>query len=242
MNRVNVKYLLALGLFFSLLHNAAEAQNTKVAGKSAQDKIVKQENQKIKMDSVSYSLGVLLGQNVKQLGLDKIDGPSLTQAIMDVLDGKPVTISAEQANMIVSNEIAAASERKAGPVLEEGKKFLEENGKRPGVITTASGLQYEIVESGDGATPGPTDKVTTHYRGTLINGKQFDSSYDRGQPATFPVNGVIKGWTEALQLMKEGDKWRLFIPQNLAYGERGAGADILPFSTLIFDIELIKVN
>ena len=137
---------------------------------------------------------------------------------------------------------SAASEKKAGPVLEEGKQFLAENGKKANIKTTASGLQYEVITSGTGATPKLTDKVTTHYKGTLINGKQFDSSYDRGEPATFPVNGVIKGWTEALQLMKEGDKWRLYIPYDLAYGERGAGKDIPPFATLIFDIELIKVN
>jgi len=138
--------------------------------------------------------------------------------------------------------MAAAAEKKAGPAIEEGRKFLAENGKKPGVITTASGLQYEVLTAGTGETPKLTDKVTTHYKGTLINGKQFDSSYDRGEPATFPVSGVIKGWTEALQLMKVGDKWKLYIPYDLAYGERGAGRDIPPYSTLIFEIELLKVN
>ncbi|MBK6372560.1 MAG: FKBP-type peptidyl-prolyl cis-trans isomerase [Saprospiraceae bacterium] len=194
------------------------------------------------MDSLSYGLGLLLAQNVKQLGLENIDGPSLSQAIQDVLEGKEPKMSVDQANMMVSNEIAAVSEKKAGPVLEEGKAFLAENQKKAGITTTSTGLQYEVITSGSGATPKLTDKVTTHYRGTLVNGQEFDSSYKRGEPATFPVNGVIKGWTEALQLMKEGDKWRLYIPYDLAYGERGAGQDIPPYATLIFDIELIKVN
>ena len=239
----NLKYLLAIGFMMTLLNS--NAQNTKNApkAKTAAKAETKTETTKIsKMDSLSYGLGLLLAQNVKQLGLENIDGTSLSQAIQDVLDGKETKMTVDQANMLVSNEIAAASEKKAGPVLEEGKQFLAENGKKANIKTTASGLQYEVITSGTGATPKLTDKVTTHYKGTLINGKQFDSSYDRGEPATFPVNGVIKGWTEALQLMKEGDKWRLYIPYDLAYGERGAGKDIPPFATLIFDIELIKVN
>ncbi|HQW10645.1 MAG TPA: FKBP-type peptidyl-prolyl cis-trans isomerase [Saprospiraceae bacterium] len=194
------------------------------------------------MDSLSYSLGVLLAQNIKTLGLEKLSSEDIAKGIDDVLNDKETAISVNDANSMVSNEIAMINEKKSGPVLEEGKKFLEENAKKPGVKTTASGLQYEIITSGTGATPKATDEVTTNYRGTLINGKQFDSSYDRGEPAKFPVNRVIPGWTEALQMMKEGDKWRLYIPYNLAYGERGAGQDIPPFATLIFDIELIKVN
>lgn len=194
------------------------------------------------MDSLSYSLGVLLAQNIKSFGFEHIDANDIAKGIDDVLANRPTGVSIEQANTIVSNEIALINEKKSGPMIEEGKKFLADNAKKAGVKTTASGLQYEVINSGGGATPKLTDQVTTHYRGTLINGKQFDSSYDRGEPATFPVNGVIKGWTEALQMMKEGDKWRLYIPYNLAYGERGAGQDIPPYSTLIFDIELLKVN
>lgn len=194
------------------------------------------------MDSLSYSLGVLLAQNIKSFGFEHIDANDIAKGIDDVLANRPTGVSIEQANTIVSNEIALINEKKSGPMIEEGKKFLADNAKKAGVKTTASGLQYEVINSGEGATPKLTDQVTTHYRGTLINGKQFDSSYDRGEPATFPVNGVIKGWTEALQMMKEGDKWRLYIPYNLAYGERGAGQDIPPYSTLIFDIELLKVN
>lgn len=245
MVRNNFKYLLALGLMLTMLQIDSNAQNTKPATKAkpAAKAETKTETTKTsKMDSLSYGLGLLLAQNVKQLGLENIDGASLSAAIQDVLDGKETQMTVEQANMLVSNEIAAASEKKAGPVLEEGKKFLAENQKKKGVITTASGLQYEVIKPGNGATPKLTDKVTTHYKGTLINGQEFDSSYKRNEPATFPVNGVIKGWTEALQMMKEGDTWRLYIPYDLAYGERGAGKDIPPYATLIFDIELIKVN
>ncbi len=244
MVRNNLKYLLALGFMLTLLNVESNAQNTKpTKAKTAEKATTKTETTKTsKMDSLSYGLGLLLAQNVKQLGLENIDGPSLSQAIQDVLEGKEPKMSVDQANMMVSNEIAAVSEKKAGPVLEEGKAFLAENQKKAGITTTSTGLQYEVITSGSGATPKLTDKVTTHYRGTLVNGQEFDSSYKRGEPATFPVNGVIKGWTEALQLMKEGDKWRLYIPYDLAYGERGAGQDIPPYATLIFDIELIKVN
>ena len=245
MVRNNLKYLLALGFMLTLLQVDSNAQNTKptAKAKTAEKATTKTETTKTsKMDSLSYGLGLLLAQNVKQLGLENIDGPSLSQAIQDVLEGKEPKMSVDQANMMVSNEIAAVSEKKAGPVLEEGKAFLAENQKKAGITTTSTGLQYEVITSGSGATPKLTDKVTTHYRGTLVNGQEFDSSYKRGEPATFPVNGVIKGWTEALQLMKEGDKWRLYIPYDLAYGERGAGQDIPPYATLIFDIELIKVN
>lgn len=123
-----------------------------------------------------------------------------------------------------------------------GEKFLSDNAKNAGVVTTASGLQYMVFSEGTGASPKATDNVTVHYKGTTIDGKEFDSSYSRGEPATFPLNRVIAGWTEGLQLMKEGAKYRFFIPSNLAYGERGAGRDIGPNSTLIFDVELIKVN
>jgi len=126
--------------------------------------------------------------------------------------------------------------------LAAGEAFLAENAKKPGIVTTASGLQYQVVTEGSGAQPGPTDNVTVHYQGTTIDGKEFDSSYKRGAPASFPLNRVIPGWTEGLQLMKEGAKYRLFIPAKLAYGERGAGRDIGPNSALIFDVELIKAR
>lgn len=240
----NLKFLFLAAFLLSVMSCDVAAQTGKNKAKSEKTEKTdsKTDTKTTKMDSLSYGLGVLLGQNIKQLDLENIDANVLAVAIQDVMDNKQLKITPEQANMIVSNEMAAAAERKAGPAIEEGRKFLEENAKKPGIKTTPSGLQYEVLVSGTGATPKLTDKVTTNYRGTLINGNQFDSSYDRGEPATFPVNGVIKGWTEALQMMKEGDKWRLYIPYNLAYGERGAGRDIPPYATLIFDIELIKVN
>ena len=243
-----MKKTLFLLLSALLLVNGLEAQNNNSQKPEpvAKGKTVKAstslKNDFKNMDSLSYSLGVLLAQNIKNFGFEHLDANDIAKGINDVLANRPTGVSVEQANTIVSNEIALINEKKSGPMIEEGKKFLAENAKKPGIKTTASGLQYEVISSGTGATPKLTDQVTTHYRGTLINGKQFDSSYDRGEPATFPVNGVIKGWTEALQLMKEGDKWRLYIPYNLAYGERGAGQDIPPYSALIFDIELLKVN
>jgi len=141
-----------------------------------------------------------------------------------------------QAKMVAEMQALAAKNKAAG------EAFLAENAKKEGVVVTDSGLQYKIIEEGEGPSPGPSDMATVNYRGTLIDGTQFDSSYDRGQPATFPVGGVIAGWTEALQLMKPGAKWQLFIPADLAYGERGAGKDIGPNSTLVFDVELLSVE
>jgi FKBP-type peptidyl-prolyl cis-trans isomerase FklB len=193
------------------------------------------------MDSVSYSLGVLVGQNLKNQGFNKLDAGSLTNGLQDAIGGKQLAISAEQAGKIVNEYLEKASKAQSGPTIEEGKKFLAENSKKPGVVTLPSGLQYMVMKEGSGPKPKATDKVTTHYTGTLLNGEVFDSSVERGQPATFPVNGVIKGWTEALQLMNVGSKWKLFIPYDLAYGERGAGGQIKPFATLIFEVELLEI-
>ena len=153
------------------------------------------------MDSVSYSLGVLVGQNLKNQGFNKLDAGSLTNGLQDAIGGKQLAISAEQAGKIVNEYLEKASKAQSGPTIEEGKKFLAENSKKPGVVTLPSGLQYMVMKEGTGPKPKVTDRVTTHYTGTLLNGEVFDSSVERGQPATFPVNGVIKGWTEALQLM-----------------------------------------
>jgi FKBP-type peptidyl-prolyl cis-trans isomerase FklB len=194
-----------------------------------------------KMDSVSYSLGVLFAQNFKNGEKVDIDATAMSKGFDDAVKGKE-TISAEKANQIFSAFMQAASQKKFAGNIEAGKKFLAENGKRAGVTTTASGLQYEIMKAGTGAKPLATDKVTVHYHGTLLNGKVFDSSVNRGQTIDFPVNGVIQGWQEALQLMPLGSKWKVFIPSNLAYGERGAGADIGPHEALIFEVELFKIN
>ena len=192
------------------------------------------------MEKVSYSLGVSVANSVKAQGLQSIDAKAVGKAFEDVFEGKELVISEEEANVILQEYF----QKLANKALEEnqaaGREFLIENAKRDGVVTTASGLQYEVLAQGSGASPKATDEVTVHYHGTLTDGRVFDSSVDRGQPATFPVNGVIPGWIEALQLMNVGSKYKLYIPSDLAYGERGAGQMIGPNSTLIFEVELIS--
>ena len=194
------------------------------------------------IDSVSYSLGVNIGENLKTQFPD-INLKNFELAIKDVLDNqKEPKISGADAQKVIQNYFQKQQAKASESVIEEGKKFLTENSKKDGVITLESGLQYEIIKSGEGAKPTINDQVTTHYHGTLLDGTVFDSSVERGQPATFPVSGVIKGWTEALQLMTVGSKWKLFVPYDLAYGERGAGPKIGPYTTLIFEVELLSIN
>ncbi|MBK9489501.1 MAG: FKBP-type peptidyl-prolyl cis-trans isomerase [Haliscomenobacter sp.] len=192
------------------------------------------------MDSVSYNLGILIAQNLKRQGLEKVNPTELAKGIADALAGVKVDLA--QCNESVSEYLTAQQAKKFEGNVAEGKKFLEENKKRPEVKTTNSGLQYEIMKAGTGAKPTANDKVTVHYHGMLLNGTVFDSSVERGQPATFGVNQVIPGWVEGLQLMPLGSKWKFFIPYDLAYGERGAGGEIGPFATLIFEVELLKIN
>ncbi len=197
---------------------------------------------KSNMDSLSYSIGILFGNSLKQQGLDKVNSKDLSDGLEAVLNNKPTSITKEQATQIYSQAMSAIAAKKNAGAKEEGEKFLSENKKRSGVMTTASGLQYEVIKMGDGAKPGPTAKVKAHYHGTLIDGTVFDSSVERGEPISLPVNGVIAGWQEALQLMNVGSKYKLYIPYNLAYGEQGAGADIKPFSALIFEVELLGIE
>lgn len=199
------------------------------------------QNNSLKMDSFSYSLGILIGNNLKNEGITNISAPDLVEALEDVLMGKG-KIAVQNANELVQKTMSEKAALQSAGVKEEGEKFLAENKNKPGIITTPSGLQYEVIQMGTGKKPGLQDKVKTHYHGTLINGKVFDSSKQRGEPISFPVNGVIKGWTEALQLMPVGSKFKLYIPYQLAYGERGAGADIKPFSALIFEVELLDIE
>lgn len=194
------------------------------------------------MDSLSYSLGILLGQNLQSQGFDTIDEQSLNAGIHDMLAGNEPKFSMEEANNIIQEYMQKKQEAKFQSNIEEGKAFLEANAQRGEVTVLPSGLQYEVLQAGEGQKPGATDKVTVHYHGTLIDGTVFDSSVERGQPATFGVNQVISGWTEALQLMPEGSKWKLYIPSDLAYGPRGAGPKIGPYSTLVFEVELLKIN
>lgn len=203
--------------------------------------------QAIKFDNfdqkISYCIGLSVGQSLKRDGL-KIDTEFLAKGINDILKGNQLPLSEEEiaAAFEELQKNMAAQQAKAGDAnLAAGKSFLEANGKKEGIKTTASGLQYEVLQEGKGNTPTAADTVKTHYRGTLVDGTEFDSSYRRGEPATFPVSGVIRGWTEALQLMKEGSKYRLYIPSDLAYGPRGAGDKIGPNAVLIFDIELLSI-
>lgn len=190
----------------------------------------------------SYGLGVLIASNLKSQGGDSVDLESLYFGIQDIYNKKELIIKEQECSMIVQTYMTQAMEKKTEVLKEEGVAFLEANKTKPGIVVTESGLQYQIVNSGSGKVPTASDEVTVHYTGKLIDGTVFDSSVERGEPATFGVGQVISGWTEALQLMHEGDKFILFIPSELGYGERGAGGQIPPYAALIFEVELIKVN
>ena len=193
------------------------------------------------MDKVSYALGIGIGRQLADMGANDIVTEDFAAAMKDVLTGAELKIDEAEAQALVQEYLQKKGEEKVKAVKAEGENFLAENAKKEGVVTLTSGLQYQVLKEGNGKSPKATDQVKCHYEGTLINGKIFDSSYRRNEPATFPLNGVIAGWTEGLQLMKEGAKYRFFIPFNLAYGTRGAGQDIPPYAALIFDVELIEV-
>ena len=207
------------------------------------------------LDRISYALGLSMGNNFRSSGIDKIDVDDFAAGVAAVYSGEKPRMTYDEAKAEIQAYFQAMEERQRAAAAEMGKvnaaaglgqsaageAFLKENGAREGVMTTASGLQYEVLEEGTGTQPEAGDQVTVHYTGKLIDGTVFDSSVERGEPATFGVTQVIPGWVEALQMMKEGAKWRLFIPSNLAYGPNGAGGAIGPNATLIFDVELIKV-
>jgi FKBP-type peptidyl-prolyl cis-trans isomerase FklB len=211
---------------------------------NAEEKLVLKDQK----DKVSYSIGMEIGNNLKKQSID-IDLDILVQGIKDSFSGNKTLLTEQEFRDTITalqKELKAKQIERAKELAEknkeEGEAFLAENKKKEGVITLPSGLQYKVITEGTGEIPKLTDTVTVNYRGTLIDGTEFDSSFRRGQPATFTVNGVIAGWIEALQLMKVGSKWQLFIPSTLAYGERGAGRDIGPNATLIFDIELLSIK
>ena len=193
------------------------------------------------MDKFSYAIGLGIGQNLLSMGAQGINVEDFAQAIADVLNRNETAISHNEAREIVNKYFAELEAKMNAENIEKGKTFLAENAKKEGIITLPSGLQYEVITEGNGKKPSATDRVKCHYEGTLIDGTLFDSSIKRGQPAVFGVNQVIQGWVEALQLMTEGSKWRLFIPSELGYGAQQAGEMIPPHSTLIFEVELIEV-
>ena len=201
------------------------------------------------MDKLSYALGIGIGSQLAGMGAKELNIDDFAQAIKDVISGSQLKVDNVEAQTLVQNffqeqeakqQAAAAEAGKAAKA--EGEAFLAENGKKEGIVTLPSGLQYQVLKEGNGKKPSATDQVVCHYEGTLIDGTVFDSSYQRNQPATFGLNQVIPGWTEGVQLMQEGAKYRFFIPYKLAYGERGAGAQIPPFATLVFDVELIELK
>ena len=217
-------------------------------GCTAGEKKVEITELKDQKEKVSYSIGLNIGNDFKTQGVD-VDTNILLKGMTDALSGAQPMLTEEQIqetltqlqkDMVVKQETMAKEAAEKNKTV--GAAFLAENGKKEGVTTLPSGLQYKVIEEGAGATPTLESTVTVHYKGTLVDGKEFDSSYSRNEPATFPVGGVIPGWTEAMQLMKEGAKWQIVIPSELAYGERGAGPVIGPNSTLVFEVELIKVQ
>ena len=203
---------------------------------------------KTDQDKISYSIGMDIGKSFKMQSLD-LNEEFLTRGIRDALSGEKALLTDEEVREVLAGlqqDLRAKEEARMKDLTEKNRKagedFLVANAKKEGVVTLPSGLQYRVITAGTGPSPKDTNSVTTHYRGTLVDGTEFDSSYGRNEPATFPVSGVIPGWTEALQLMKVGAKWKLFIPPDLAYGPRGAGALIGPNSTLVFEIELLGIK
>jgi len=228
-----------LSLFTVVLALAFASCNNTNTKENEEKETVKLINE---VDSMSYAYGVYMAGNVDNPDFKEINKEVLLKGInAALLDTNGALFNKEEAYKILDAYFKKKQEAKSKELSEEGIKWLEENGKREGVITTASGLQYEVLSEGTGAKPTATDKVKVHYTGTFIDGKIFDSSVQRGEPIVFPLNGVIRGWTEGIQLMTIGSKYKFYIPYNLAYGERGREG-IPPFSTLIFEVELIEIN
>ena len=193
------------------------------------------------VDKISYALGLGIGQQIKSMNIEHFNVEDFAQSVSDVREGKQTAFSSREAQIMLQDFFSKKQKEEAQAHIAEGKAYLDANAKKEGVVVTKSGLQYEVLQEGTGKSPKATDTVRCHYEGRLLDGTIFDSSYKRGEPADFGLNQVIPGWTEGVQLMKEGAKFRFTIPYLLAYGEQGAGSSIPPFSTLIFDVELIKV-
>ncbi len=210
-------------------------------GKSKKSKSKKEMTLKTELDTVSYGLGVNIAENLSNQGLEELNVAALAKGMEDYLSKSDLKLSKEEIGTLLNSYMQNLQGKAGEKNKKAGEEFLAANAKKKGIITLPSGMQYEIIKEGTGPIPTAANKVSTHYHGTLIDGTVFDSSVERGQPAEFGVTQVIQGWQEALQLMPEGSKWRLYIPHNLAYGDRGAGGAIGPFSALIFDIELLKI-
>ncbi|MEO7314454.1 MAG: FKBP-type peptidyl-prolyl cis-trans isomerase [Ginsengibacter sp.] len=234
---------IVLGSLFLFSITAGFAQAKKAPVKTAAKPVAKTVQSVKAMsakDSLSYAIGVQVADFYKMQGVESINGDMVKKGFNDVYKNAP-TVTPDQANMTIQKKLQEFMNSKSTIVKEESKKFLEANKKRAGVITLPSGLQYEIITAGTGPIPTAQDTVKAHYAGSLINGQEFDNSYKRGEPIEIPVTGVIQGWVEALQLMPVGSKWKLFIPSELGYGDRGAGRDIPGGAALIFDIELVEI-
>ena len=193
------------------------------------------------MENLSYALGMVIGHNLKGMGVKNLNATQFAQAVTDVLEGHATLLDDGEAQRTVTEFLQRQQAEAGKAVREEGERYLAENAQKEGVTVLPSGLQYVVLTEGTGAKPKATDRVKCHYEGRLTDGTVFDSSYRRGEPAVFPLNGVIAGWTAGVQLMGEGAKFRFFIPYQLAYGERGAGQSIPPYAALVFDVELIEV-
>lgn len=250
---MNIKILSLATLFVisATVFSQAQSKKSTVKTSSNSSKTTKPKFMlKTQADKFSYAVGMNIAQGIKQQGFaDSVNVAALSKALEDIIKGRKPMLTEEEAQMIIQTYFQSQQSKNGGAKSEsgakneiEGKNFLAENKTKPGVVELPSGLQYQIIKEGSGEMPKATDKVTTHYHGTLISGDVFDSSVDRKQPASFPVNGVIQGWQEALQLMKTGSKWKLFVPSNLAYGSQGAGPKIGPGTTLIFEVELLSID
>jgi len=232
------KYVFLFSLTILGIHLFAQSKKKKAARADALHAPVSLVTQS---DSLSYSIGIMVASFYKQQGISNINDTLVNRAIRDKMSGDSTVLSEQQCNQVVMSYLEKAKAEKAAAAKKQGVTFLAENKSKPGVVTTASGLQYIVLKEGTGPKPAATDKVKCDYEGKLIDGTVFDSSTKQGHPIEFTVNGVIKGWTEALQLINTGSKWRLFIPSDLAYGDQPMGPDIKPGSTLIFDVELVEI-
>lgn len=237
----NLKPLASLVICAAFVSTQTFAQTPKTVKKDAATVVAAPKSLKTALDSVAYAIGLSVGGSLKHQGLTDINTNLLLKAIDETLKGQDTELSPEAGNQYIGEYFQKQASVQGNANLAAGKKFLEENKKRPNVKTTESGLQYEVIKLGEGPKPADTSTVKVHYHGTLTDGTVFDSSVERGEPVEFPVGGVIKGWTEALKLMPVGSKFRLFIPADLAYGERAAGPAIGPNATLIFDVELLEI-